>query len=955
MIPNRYTDAPDLHPHWFWGSWQLLIWLFLHPTAWVNYVARLDASLTPDFALVNLTRQQWRHPMLHRLLFRAYILWPLYSGLLVALLTWGWQVPADKLLMSVALAITASALVGVIMSVAVSLAGGIGMSMVVGITAGVALALTDYHLNKARIGMPNMHMDGTPMAAALAFGLACAVSAGLCSRLLLNIAQRLRTQPTSSFTQRINSLFIGVPIAIAGAVLAGNIGGQISRNERTLSSPTVALGFLAYFLFMGGATIVRSERWRVGLGYGVAVALGNAVILSAAYGGAYTVVDSAPRLSYIFLAIAYGAACCILLCAIFSLSFTGARRIAGPQVGAIVAALMSGLGGAGYYVFAVGQYLTNVANFAPTFAIVALTTVLILLLNWWLPMLLYAPQMVWNFLLQRADEQQAPQNLFRHSAFWDEQQWLRLWGLDEYLVLLLESNATAGQAALTYLNTSRQRWAAQAAQIELDARQLERCADVVAISNIQRTVVVSELTGPATALLHTFSRISSDVEMALFQVNSYNRRMALSTVADRLNGLLRELTRSSGAYARRFYPIAEQWQKLVTTHVQELVQAAERNQEIDNPYVVGAPLTQQQEIFVGRTSIIARIEELLAARDYPPLLLYGQRRMGKTSLLHNLKWLLPFRIIPLFVDLQGPVSNASNHAGFLYNIAKLMVKSAADQGVQLPDLPLAVLTPDPFTFFDDWLDTVERTLLAQGRETILLTLDEFEALDAALTRGRLDEDAVLGMVRHIVQYRTRFKVLLAGSHTLEEFQRWASYLINAQTIHIGYLHDAEATQLIEQPVRNFPLRYLPDARQQVMQLTRGHPYLVQLLCAEIVNLKNAQAADIRRLARPVDIEAAIPETINTGDQFFMDIKRNQIDADGLAVLYALAQQGANQALSCADLLCQLPNEERLAAALEQLRQRELIEEVNGRYSFQVELIRRWFAQNAVRERRSSFS
>ena len=34
------TDAPELHPNLILGSLQLLFWLFFHPSAWRNHVAR---------------------------------------------------------------------------------------------------------------------------------------------------------------------------------------------------------------------------------------------------------------------------------------------------------------------------------------------------------------------------------------------------------------------------------------------------------------------------------------------------------------------------------------------------------------------------------------------------------------------------------------------------------------------------------------------------------------------------------------------------------------------------------------------------------------------------------------------------------------------------------------------------------------------------------------------------
>ena len=400
------------------------------------------------------------------------------------------------------------------------------------------------------------------------------------------------------------------------------------------------------------------------------------------------------------------------------------------------------------------------------------------------------------------------------------------------------------------------------------------------------------------------------------------------------------MTRSGDKYAVRFRPIANSWYEIVTNYLQEQAKAVELRQEIDNPYIIGVPLTEQQEIFTGRADMGTRIEQLLLDRRRPPLLLYGQRRMGKTSLLNNLGRLLPNSIIPMFVDLQGPVSSASNYASFLYNIARSMANSSQRQSAfTLPSLKRETLQDDPFTRFDEWLEEVEQAL---QQNIALLAFDEFEALDNAITKGRFDEEDVLGMLRHLIQHRLRFKVLLAGSHTIEEFQRWASYLINVQVVHISYLKEPEARQLIEQPVKDFTLRYELNAVERVLQLTRCHPFLIQLLCAEIIALKNEQDPSIRRLATLADVEAAIPEALSVGSFFFADIQSNQADAAGLAILQFLAAQGEGAIVSRLTILQHFPDKSH---ALNLLLQRELIEEVSEGYRFQVELIRRWFASS----------
>ncbi len=449
---------------------------------------------------------------------------------------------------------------------------------------------------------------------------------------------------------------------------------------------------------------------------------------------------------------------------------------------------------------------------------------------------------------------------------------------------------------INVINAGRQRWAAVAAQIEITAQRLESCASVEEIAQTAQWLGAGTLPGPASALLNSLRKRSEDIAAGLNQIGRFHQRLLLREVEETLDSLLLDLARSSDPYAARFTPIAQHWQKIIREHIDAQVRLTEEQQEIPDPYIVGIPLSRQQELFVGRQQVSTRIEALLRHDLHPPLLLYGQRRMGKTSLLYNLRRLLPYRIVPLYVDLQGPVALASDHAGFLHALARAMVKSASDQALSLPALPLTALANNPFTIFDQWLDEIETAISEQGRSTILLTLDEFEALDEAISNNRLGEQAILGTLRHIIQHRSSFKLLLAGSHTLDEFRRWSSYLINAQVLHLSYLQDDEARQLIESPIKEFALVYSAAASQRVLDLTRGHPYLVQLLCSEIVNLKNEQAPNQRRYTTNDDVDAAIPAMLERGSQFFADIELHQVSEDGVTLLHYLARVGKAQGM-----------------------------------------------------------
>ena len=907
---NAYSDAPWLQENLLAGSIRLLFWLFFHPSAWRSHLNHVDASLRPDFCLAELKSWQWQNPALIRLLISTHLTWPfLTAGFIVLGLRW-LNVSLTSVLVGVILGLAAGIVSALLTSIAGSVAIGVPVGMGVGLIVGVMgsrLIGTGAGLSVGPFVLSNNII--VPVTIGLAGGLAGGLGYGVAAG--VNGSMR-EAETTFSLTRQISGVFIGILIGVGGGLVASLM--------RSTAATAVSVG-----IPFGAAIGWRTQQWRAGVVAAVLAGVAGGLLHTAAPAGLL-------RLTGVIALAA-------LMVSLFAVPYVLAERIAGSEAGTVAGAL--GAAG-GMFLF-----LTGGAAAVPMLWFSLAGILLGFTLAWWRPVLFYPLLSIWNIVLLRLDERRLaqakrPSLLRRHSAFWDEFQRLPLVNLDTHLLLVITHRPQEGKTALAYLSNSRQRWAAQAAQIELDARQLEQCEGVTAVSQVHRHLSAGALAGPASALLRSFSRTSQDVEAALNQESAYNRRLALKAIEDRLNNLLRELTRSTEPYAHRFRPIAEAWRQLVSAQSKSLADEAELRQEIDSPYIIGVPLTEQQEIFIGRTDVSAQIEQLLLDRRRPPLLLYGQRRVGKTSLLNNLGRLLPSTIVPMFVDLQGPASRAQNEAGFLYNMARSMIRSARQQRqIELPPLTKEMLFDDPFTRFEEWLDEVEQMLLPN---MALLMLDEFEALEQMLQKGRFDEAVILGMLRHLIQHRPRFKVLLSGSHTLDEFQRWAGYLINVQVIHIGFLQKDEAVQLIEAPVRGFALRYQAAARQRVLDLTRGHPFLVQLLCAEIVALKNEQPPARRRLATVTDVETAVSPALQHGSFFFADIERNQVDMVALEVLRLIAGHGERTAVPRQVLVDYVPSLMALEQALRDLQHRELIEQVEDGYRFQVEMIRRWLAE-----------
>ena len=72
-----------------------------------------------------------------------------------------------------------------------------------------------------------------------------------------------------------------------------------------------------------------------------------------------------------------------------------------------------------------------------------------------------------------------------------------------------------------------------------------------------------------------------------------------------------------------------------------------------NPYIAGNPIRDIANLF-GRIEILDWVSKELTNSNVNAIALFGQRRIGKTSILLTLQRILPKEyFLPVFFDLQG--------------------------------------------------------------------------------------------------------------------------------------------------------------------------------------------------------------------------------------------------------------------------------------------------------------
>ncbi|MCA9975932.1 MAG: hypothetical protein KC413_09295, partial [Anaerolineales bacterium] len=91
---------------------------------------------------------------------------------------------------------------------------------------------------------------------------------------------------------------------------------------------------------------------------------------------------------------------------------------------------------------------------------------------------------------------------------------------------------------------------------------------------------------------------------------------------------------------------------------------------------------------------------------------------------------------------------------------------------------------------------------------------------------------------------------------------------------------------------NWPLEVLDDASDEIWRLTRGHPFLVQLLCSELVtwfNTAERRAQPHPRRAMLADVVQAAQRALHAGEAYFVNLWEDA-GAEGQQVLAEIAKE-----------------------------------------------------------------
>jgi hypothetical protein len=267
-----------------------------------------------------------------------------------------------------------------------------------------------------------------------------------------------------------------------------------------------------------------------------------------------------------------------------------------------------------------------------------------------------------------------------------------------------------------------------------------------------------------------------------------------------------------------------------------------------NPYQAGPPVMANR--FYGRDKEIKEILYLLRGGVTQPVLLRGARRIGKSSILRQLQYLLTHegelqrinfsrddevtlqKIRPVLTSLQE-ISGANYIARWFQFIYMQICDSVGIPYSQ--EILEDEFNRFPYSAFAERI----KYIFEQRPETrLLVMIDEW---DEQLHLPELGPS-----LRAIMQNEDRINWIISSTWTLKaEMGRFASpFYGQAMAMELKEMDWSSASNLIIEPSKKIGVEWHGDAIVTLLEQTAQRPYLVQFLCQKIINSLYSQSSSV---------------------------------------------------------------------------------------------------------------
>ncbi|MFK0730881.1 MAG: AAA family ATPase [Gloeotrichia echinulata HAB0833] len=243
-----------------------------------------------------------------------------------------------------------------------------------------------------------------------------------------------------------------------------------------------------------------------------------------------------------------------------------------------------------------------------------------------------------------------------------------------------------------------------------------------------------------------------------------------------------------------------------------------------NPYIIGRPITET-ELFFGRDKLFRFIEDNLN-QGVKVILLHGQRRIGKSSVLSHIpKQVLNDKFKFVRFDLQD--KSQLSLSNILQSLAVEIIAQLDVPQDKITVINDAQAEVDLEIFSNRFLPTVYQAL--DGKNLVLL-LDEFDVLSSDAPTSA--EQHFFRYLKSLVNTQNKLFVIPVVGRKLDDLPNLLEMFKGAPYTEVGLLDEPSTRKLITEPAKGL-LDYDSDAIQAILELSAGSPYFTQVICFAI--------------------------------------------------------------------------------------------------------------------------
>lgn len=399
-------------------------------------------------------------------------------------------------------------------------------------------------------------------------------------------------------------------------------------------------------------------------------------------------------------------------------------------------------------------------------------------------------------------------------------------------------------------------------------------------------------------------------------------------------------------------------------------------EEIYNPYAKYAEggIVGDAEMFYGRDELIKNVSSaiLAAKNETKSVVIFGQKRAGKSSIMHHLKSRLEKDEDLLIIDIGNLGETIDKNAKapleyiFLRKIL-LQLQYAIEDKIEEGKPPIKFELPSekdfydahsPLNTFSEIFDKFRRSARRKEgwkKTRVVLFIDEFNYIYTYILEGSIPK-SFMKTWKALLE-KGYYSAVLAGQDVMPKFKDvFPNEFGTTQDERVTYLKQEDARNLIDRPIRikkndgTTESRYREQAINYILDLTAGSPFYIQIICNRLVEYMNRKKI---RLVTQADVEQVKEELISGANSLGKDKFENLFnsgdtaedaisDEDVLKVMTVIAQNSKTSQGQCGrhNIICE--TQTGIDEILEDLVKRDVLERKSGQYySIRLGLFREW--------------